>query len=94
MKLVSKGQLRLIVCREKMSVGKKYLSVKKTSVGKDLPVVSNCWSVNICQSGKAFADRTYGDRLGWSAILIPDRLSVDESGISDQLVCWQCNAVV
>jgi hypothetical protein len=73
---------------------KKYQSVKKKSVGKDLLVVSNYRSANICRSGKAFADRTYGDRLGWSAIHIPNRLSVNESGISNQLVCWQYNAVV
>jgi hypothetical protein len=57
-------------------------------------VVSNYRSANICQLGKAFADRTYGDWLGWSAIHIPNRLSVNESGISNQLVCCQYNAVV
>jgi hypothetical protein len=63
-------------------------------VGKDLLVVPNCWSVNICQSGNTFADWTYGDKQGWSTILIPDLLSNDESGIPDQLVCWQYNVVV
>jgi hypothetical protein len=56
-------------------------------VGKDFPVLSDSWSANICWSGKTFADRTYSDRHGWSAILIPDRLSVGESGFPDQLVC-------
>jgi hypothetical protein len=41
-----------------------------------------------------FADRTYGDRHGWSAKLIPDQLSVDESGFPNQFICWGCNAVV
>jgi hypothetical protein len=58
--------------------GKNGRSAKKMLVGKALGVASNCWSVNQSRSGKAFADRTYGDRQCWSAILIPNRLSVGE----------------
>jgi hypothetical protein len=64
------------------------------SVGKGCPVLSYNRSVNICRSGKTIADWTYGVQQGWSAKLIPDQLSVGESGFSDQLVCRGCSAVV
>jgi hypothetical protein len=74
--------------------GKNGRSAKKMLVGKDLGVASNRRSVNQSRSGKAFADRTYGDRQCRSAILIPDRLSVGEGRFPDQLVCWGSYAVV
>jgi hypothetical protein len=57
------------------------------SVEKDFPVLSDRRLANICWSGKTFADRTYSDQQCRSAILIPVRLSVGESGFPNQLVC-------
>jgi hypothetical protein len=70
-----------------ISVGKEKVSRQRFASGVEL-LVGKYMSV-----GKVFVDRTYTDRLGWSAILIPDQLSVDESGISDQLVCWQSKRI-
>jgi hypothetical protein len=64
------------------------------SVGEDLTVASDYRSENIYRSGKAFADRTYGDKQGWSGKLIADRPSVGKSSFPNHFVCGEYNAVV
>lgn len=44
--------------------GKDRRSEKKMSVGKDFIIATNSRSVKNCWSGKAFADRTFGDNVG------------------------------
>ena len=74
--------------------GKKCWLAKNMSVGKDMTILSNCWSAKKSRSGMTFANWTFGDRQGRSAIPFPDQLSVSESGFPNQLVCWGSCAVV
>jgi hypothetical protein len=62
---LGKSQTHPIVCQEKMSVGKE-IYVGKENVGRERFTSGvELLTVNICQSGKAFVDWTYGDRQVW-----------------------------
>jgi hypothetical protein len=75
-------------------VGKRLSVGEEMLVGKVQRAATNSWSANISWSGKTFADQAYGDRQGWSAKTIPDRLFEGKSCFPNQYFGRECSTVV